>query len=409
MNTNTARPAREMLGQKTKPEVAPNPEPPMQLMPVAEPAYMKRRHWGILASFVALVIAPVIVVGIYLFVIATDQYSSTVGFTVRQEESGSASELLGGLANFAGAQGGSDSDVLYEFIQSQQIVEAIAERMDLVNHYSQYWSNDPVFSIWPDASIEDLVWFWQRVVRISYDQSTGLIEVQVLAFDADTAQQLAHEIVRESQDMINALNEAAREDAMRYAEADLEEALARLKVAREELTRFRTRTQIVDPEADIQGRMGVVNNLQQQLAEALIELDLVQESANPNDPRVTQAERRIEVIRDRIVQERENFASGNESSDPQGEDYPALIAEFESLTVDREFAEETYTAALAALVLARANASRQSRYLAAYIQPTRAQSSEFPQRGMILGLSFMLTLLSWSILALIYYSIRDRR
>ena len=77
--------------------------------------------------------------------------------------------------------------------------------------------------------------------------------------------------------------------------------------------------------------------------------------------------------------------------------------------MDREFAEETYRAALAALDVARANASRQSRYLAAYIQPTRAQSSEFPQRGMLLGLTFLLVLLSWAILALVYYSIRDRR
>ncbi|WP_260107663.1 hypothetical protein [Phaeobacter inhibens] len=65
----------------------------------------------------------------------------------------------------------------------------------------------------------------------------------------------------------------ARADAMRYARADLDEALERLKDARQSLTSFRTRTRIVDPEADIQGRMGVMNNLQQQLAEALIQYE----------------------------------------------------------------------------------------------------------------------------------------
>lgn len=75
------------------------------------------------------------------------------------------------------------------------------------------------FSIWPDATIEDLVWFWQRVVRISYDQTSGLIEVQVLAFDPEIAQRIAQEIVNESQSMINALNTASRDDAMRYAQA----------------------------------------------------------------------------------------------------------------------------------------------------------------------------------------------
>lgn len=123
----------------------------------------------------------------------------------------------------------------------------------------------------------------------------------------------------------------------------------RLKSAREALTRFRTRTQIVDPAADIQGRMGVVNNLQQQLAQALVDLDLLQETTNLSDPRVTRAEQRIDVIRNRINKERDNFSNGGDDSDAQGEDYPTLIAEFESLSVDREFGEVSYRAALAAL------------------------------------------------------------
>ena len=376
--------------------------------PVAGPARMKRRHWGLFLSFVLMVLAPVVLSGVYLSERAQDQYASTVAFTVRQEEGGGGLDLLGGLASFAGGAVSTDSDVLYAFIQSQQIVEGIAERIDLVAHYAQHWEVDPVFSLWPDATVEDLVWYWQRVVRLSYDQSTGLIELQALAFDPDTAQRLAQEIVRASQDMINALNEAARADAMRYAEGELAAAVDRLKATREALTQFRTRTQIVDPEADIQGRMGVLNTLQQQLAEALIELDLLRETTSTTDPRVTQATRRIEVIRARIVQERENFATAD-GPDPDGEDYPALISEYESLVVDREFAEESYTNALAALDAARSNAARQSRYLAAYIQPTRAQEARFPQSEMIVGLVALLALLTWAMAALIFYSLRDRR
>ena len=247
----------------------------VEVPPAAGPTRAKKRHWGLLLSFLLLVLVPLAVVIFYLFAVAKDQYSSITGFTVRSEEAGGASDILGGLAQFAGQSTGTDSDVLYEFIQSQEIVARIDEDLDLRAHYSANWSSDPVFSLWPDASVEDLTWYWQRVVRLSYDASSGLIDVQVLAFDRDTAKAVAEGIVRESQDMINALNTQAREDAMRYANEDLEEAVDRLKDAREALTRFRTRTQIVDPAADIQGRMGVLNNLQQQLAQALIEHDLL--------------------------------------------------------------------------------------------------------------------------------------
>ncbi|WP_260088651.1 sugar transporter [Phaeobacter inhibens] len=346
--------------------------------PLARPASMKKRHWGLVISFVALVLAPLLAVMIYLWTFAEDQYASTAGFTVRSQESSGANDLLGGLAQFAGTSSASDSDILYEFIQSQEMVAAVDAAVDLQGHYSALWPRDWVFALWPEASLEDLTWYWQRIVGISFDSGSGLIEVQALAFDAATAQAITKAIVAESQTRINALNEQARADAMRYARADLDEALERLKEARQSLTSFRTRTRIVDPEADIQGRMGVMNNLQQQLAEALIEQDLLLVSVSPSDPRIKKAQQHIDVIRDRINIERQTFTSNNTDTGGVGEDYPSLISEFERLTVDREYAEESYRAALTALEVARDDAARQSRYLATYINPPRAPSRNIP-------------------------------
>lgn len=149
-------------------------------------------------------------------------------------------------------------------------MEKIDQELDLRGHFSDHWPRDWAFALWPNATVEDLTWFWGRIVTIAYDSGSGLTEIQVTAYDRDMAQAITKAIVRHSQDRVNALNDQAREDAMRYARADLDEALERLKVAREELIQFRTRTRIVDPEADFQGRMGVMNNLQQQLAEALV-------------------------------------------------------------------------------------------------------------------------------------------
>lgn len=382
--------------------------PVIEVRPQARPARVRRRHWGLLLSFLILVVAPSVLAGAYLFARAQDQYASTVGFTVRSEEGTDAADLIGGLAKFAGAGVGStgaDGEVLYEFIQSQGIVERIQSRLDLNAHYAQHYDIDPLFSLTPEASIEELLDHWARVVRVTNDQATGLLELQVLAFDRVFAQQVAQQILSESQEMINALNTQAREDAMRYALVDQATALGRLKEAREALTKFRTRTHIVDPSADLQGRMGVLNNLQQQLAEALIEYDLL----SATDVRRGQAQERIAVIRDRIDQERASLASDSSSRSSIRADYPTLLAEYEGLVVDREFAEESYRAALAAVEATRTLAQRQTRYLSAYIQPTLAETAEYPQRYLILGLVGLLLLLSWAILSLVYYSIRDRR
>ena len=379
-------------------------DPPVR--PVAGPARMHRRHRALIALVLIGLLAPLLVTTVYLYGFAKDQYASTVGFTIRQEEAGSASDLLGGLSSMIGGNTRGDADLLNEFIQSQEIVERIMQDIDLPGHYSQNWPADPIFSIWPNATIEDMLWFWGRVVRISFDRSTGLIDVQVRAGDPETARDIARAIVSESEAMINALNEAARRDAMSHAQRDLDEALARLRAAREELAAFRARTRIVDPQADIQGRMGVLNNLQQQLAEALVDYDLLLQVTNESDPRVRQAVRRIEVIRDRIDQERLTFATADVTVDDT--DYPSLLAQFESLAVDAEFAQQSYTAALTALDAARSNAMRQSLYLATYIRPTLAQRAEYPQRLLLVILTFFFLVLIWAVVALVYYSLRDR-
>lgn len=376
--------------------------------PLPRAAHMKQRHWGLILSFFLIVVAPMVAVNGYLWTVAKDQYASVTGFTVRSQESSGASDLLGGLASFTGTSTASDSDILFEFIQSQEMVQAVQDRVDLRSHFSEMWSEDKMFALWPDATMEQLVWYWSRIVRISYDSGSGLIEVQANAFDRETAQNITTAIVDESQTRINALNEQARSDATRYAESDLEIALERLKSAREALTAFRTRTQIVDPTADIQGRMGVMNNLQQQLAQALIEYDILIGSVAENDPRVKKSLQRIDVIKDRIRSERENLTGPHTDAETAGSDYPALLSEYERLNVDLEYAEQTYRAALTAVDVARENATRQSRYLATYIRPTLAQEAEYPRRFVIGGLTGLFLLLAWSIMALIYYSIRDR-
>lgn len=379
------------------------------IRPVASPAKMKKRHYGMLLSFVVMVLGPIAIASYYLYDRAVDQYASTVGFTVRTEDVSSAADLLSGFggALTGGSSSSRDTDVLYEFMRSQDLVRRVDQELDLRSQYSRYRDVDPLFGFNPTGTIEDLTDFWQRMVRVSYDAGSGLMELRVLAFDPDEAQAIAQTIFTQSSVMINALSDIARKDATRYAREDLDTAGDHLKTAREALTAFRLANQIVDVEADIQGQMGLLNTLQAQLAEALIELDLLSESVKDDDPRLAQAQRRLAVINARVEDERRKFGSGG--TGPGGADYATVVAEFERLTVDREFAELAYAAARSNFDSANAEATRQSRYLAAYIAPTRAERAEFPQRGLLLGTVALFSLLFWVVASLIYYSLRERR
>jgi len=374
----------------------------IEISPVASRARMHPRHWGLMLSMAVCVFLPMILSGWYLWARAEDQFVSQAGFTVRREDDTAGANLLGGFAaQLSGGGVGSDNNILYEYIQSQELVSRIDAGFDLRALYAQTWDTDPVFSVGPDATIEDLTWYWRRVVRVAFDQSSGLLELEVRAFEAETAQQIAQAILDESHEMINAINSSARAETIRNASDDLEVAGALLKNAREALIVFRTRTQILDPEMDLAGRLGVVTNLQQQLAAELVEIGLLDGMVAETDQRVIRLNRRIEAIRKRISDERQTVTAD--------EGYPILLADYEGLIVDREFAEESYRAALASLSLATANAQRQSQYLAVFIHPTTAERAEYPHRALLFGLVALFSFLVWAIFALIYYSIRDSR
>lgn len=392
--------------------------------PLAEPAQPRLRHIGLALSFLVLVLVPVLVTSWYLWTRAADQYASYLGFTVRTEQLSSPVDILGGLTSLSGG-GSSDIEILYEFIRSREMVSRIDAEVDLQAMFSRENAHDPVFGFASGQPVEELLDYWNRMVRVDFDTASGLMEVRVLAFVPADAQVIARKIFDESSRVINDLSDIAREDTTRYAREDLDGAVERLKGAREAVTAFRSRYQIADLETDIQAQMGLLSTLQQQLAEALIELDVLKETTREGDPRLEQVQRRIAVIQNRIAQERSKFAapdqdgSGVESgaNRPLGEDgrgvgaregYATLIGEFERLSVDRQFAEQTYIAALAAYEKVRAEALRKSLYLAAYIEPTLAESAEYPRRGMLLGVVALFCLMGWSILTLIYYSLRDR-
>ncbi|WP_297772739.1 sugar transporter [uncultured Roseovarius sp.] len=382
----------------------PSPNPNSEPRPPVQRARMRLRHVIIALSFVLWVIVPLAIASVYLYQVARDQYASHVGFSVRTEEVGSAVELLGGITELSGSSS-SDTDILYEFIQSQQMVRSVNEQLDMQAIYRR--PDDPVFTLGEDARVEALAKYWQRMVKIFYDRGSGLIELRVLAFRPEDARSIAEVIFTESSEMINELSAIARADATRYAEEELARAEDRLKAANTSLTAFRNRTQIVDPQADIQGQMGLLNSLNAQMAEAQIERELLLDNTNDSDPRVAQANRKMAAIQKLIDEERASFGGqGGLSGVTQ---YSDILEEYQALELERQFAEKSYLSALAARDAAVAKAQQQSRYLATHIAPTLAETPEYPRRLMLLGIMAGFLFVSWSILVMVYYSLRDRR
>lgn len=397
-------PVRDMPPLKA-PTGVPNPSAIPKIWTPAAPSRLRLRHTGLIASFLLCVLAPLVVAAWYLYARAADQFASTLGFSVHKESIDSAFSLITGLASISGSAS-PDTDIIYSYVYSQDLVAEIDKELDL----RSIWNRDErdfYFSLGEDRSIEDLVDYWSDMVMVNYDSATRLIEIKVLAFMPEDAQTIAALIYKKSTAMINQLNEAALKDAVSFTAAELERTRETVIAARQAMTAFRNEHQIVDPAADVAAQMALVGSLEQSLAETTIDLDLLSETAPANDPRRAPLERRIEVIKKHIGEERAKLGVGT----GVGDETPIadVIAEYERLRVDQEFTEAAYHAARAAHESALSEAQRQSRYLAAHIMPTLAQTSRDPDRPVLVALTGGMLFMLWSIGALLFYSLRDRR
>jgi capsular polysaccharide transport system permease protein len=388
--------------RRRKPVPAPEPVR-LEPAPMPEPARPRPRHRLMLASFAALVLLPLAATVVYLYTRAAPEYLSRTAFSIRSEEVGSAAAGLLGAITQIGSGSAADTDILYDFIRSQEIVERVHARLDLRAIYNRA-PRDVVFSLGRDPSIEALLAHWRRMVTVNLETSEGILDVRTYAFEPEDARAIAREVLAESSALINQLSEQAREDALRYAREELAEAEANLRQVRQDLAGFRRDHRIVDPSGDVAGQAGLLNALQAELAKALVERDMLLSYADARDQRVIQADRRIEAIGKRIEAERNSLEIGGVT-----DALPEVVGAYEELRGDLEIAMTAYTHALAGLAAADAEARRQSRYLVPHVQPTLAETSLYPRRALIAGLVGLFLLLGWSVLMLIYYNVRDNR
>ncbi|MFO7854510.1 MAG: hypothetical protein R6V44_04715, partial [Paracoccaceae bacterium] len=367
--------------------------------------------WG---SFLALVAAPTGIAGWYLYAKAADQYASEVSFAVRSLEGALPSPVMDLFGGSADSTTG-DTQMLFEYLQSQPMVERVAADLPLREIYNRPEA-DPVFALGEAGTIEELVDYWNRAVTVAYDSTAGIIDVEVRAFRPGDARRVAEAVLEESEALINGLSTGARADAVRFAEIDLAEAEQRVRDARLALQSFRETQGTADVAGDITQEMGLIAQLRARRAEIEGDIESRRSVLSADSPVLEAMERRLAAVDAQIATAEARIADGE--IDPGGPEGAlaagprGTLAEAagvqERLQVELEFATNMYTSAQSALEAARAEARRRQRYLATHIAPTLSQEPRYPERLFWTVGIFGVALLSWAILLLITSSIRDR-
>jgi len=354
-------------------------------------------------TFAVAVLIPAVLVTVYLYVWAIDQYATEMRFTVRNMQSStSAAAAAPTMLGSATVNDISDSYVVVEYLGSREFVEDLSKQLDLHKIYSQP-SADWWYRMKPEISIEKMTEYVKGMTFVAFDMYTGIISVKVRAFSSADAKTMGDHVMALTESVVNRISERARRNVVRDAEAEVARAEARLRLARAGIAKFRSEEGQVDPNAGAQGFSTTINQLEGELTRLKAELNQLTQTMSPSAPRVRVQQSRVDALEKQIDDEKIKIALKNRS----GAAISSQLARYEELVTERDFATQTYTQSLSSLERARMDAERNQRYLAIVVSPRPAQDSEYPERARYSFLSFLALFAMWAVCSLVLGSIRD--
>ena len=367
------------------------------------------RFRGYLFSFIAFVVVPSIVAILYLAFLAADQYVAEARFAVRtmQADSGSDKVLTALTALGSGTQpsmAGQDPYIVSSYIHSRAILEDLSPTIDLRAIFTR-----PEADFWArlesDASIEDLVEYWNGMVGTDVDGPSGIVTVSARAFRPDDALRLSTAILAASEKLVNDVSARARADAMRSAEDEVRRYERQVRDALVELRRFRDREGYIDPVGAATSTSTLLLQVMGEKIRLQNELFVARRALSDTAPTVKNLRTRIEAL-DKQIDGLKGQLTGTSTV---GSTVSKSLVQFEELELNRVFAEKLYNMAQDGLERARLRAERQNLYVSVFVPPSLPQDPQFPKR---LALSFIIPialLVIWGILALIAAAIEDHR
>ncbi len=387
--------------------------PAVEEAPVTGKSRFHLRHFTMAASFVAVVLIPGLLATLYMCFVAQDQYHSSASFAVRSIEASSPSDVLGMFTQTSSGSTVSDSYILIDFIRSEQMVKMVDAEFGLENIYAVR-GLDYYYALSPNSPIESKNEFWRSVVNVSFDQSSGIIELQVRAFEAEQARRIASFVIAASEKLVNDLSADARKGVLESAHQEVSIAERRLSQARSALLEYRDRAQEVDPTEGAKIATQLISSLEMQLVQLNSDLANARSQMSDDSPRVRLLSNHIASLEEQIQRERSRVGSGSSQAttktrrEDRGSDVANRIAEYETLETGREFAERAYTAALTSLEKARIDANNRQRYLAVFLKPTLSEWAQYPARIFYSLLVCGILCFFWAVGVMGYYNIRDR-
>ena len=331
--------------------------------------FMRRNKW-----FLLVVVLPVLLAALYYALLASPEYVSESRFVIKSpaQRSASVTSIASILQTSSISSGEEQAGEVVDFIRSRSAFAALNQHGQLAAIYSRpgtdFISRYPKLGWSP--TMEGMYRYYGKMVNAEIDRETGVVVLKTDGFSAQDAQAINQNLLTLSEQLVNQLNEHARNQQVEEAERRVVIAERRVQKARAALAVFRNAHDILDPTKQATGVLEIASKLVSEQASLEAQLQLTEREA-PRNPSIPALKARIAAL-DTQIAAQNNRAVGS----------PGAIASnltgYENLDLEQQFAAQNLVAANASLETARSDALRQQFYLERVVEPDAADVAELP-------------------------------
>lgn len=352
---------------------------------------------------VVLVIFPVLLAIAYFGVLASDQFESETRFTIRTSEPLRGNDDLAQASGMPSALIVQDTQIIANYVKSRALLERLGAEIDLRQIFGRS-GIDWYKRLAANASIEDLLDYWQKMTSVAISPSSGIITVKVRAFSAEEAHRINQIILVAAEELVNDMNDRIWEDVTSSARDEVRQATDLLSAARARLQEARNDAGILT----IDSVSGSLSALLTQLRGEWIALEHEYQSksrmVSQQAPQMRVLASKIEIRQQQIADLQQQIASST-STGLNLADHSAVFAQIE---LEQTLAENRLAASINALEQLQLISQQKLLYLNAFLMPTMPDDARFPRRILWIAVAFVLSLACFAVLSALLSVVRHR-
>lgn len=359
------------------------------------PSTIGKRFRDFRPLFFFTVVVPTLLATIYFGFVASDVYVSESRFTVRSPAK-STPTGLGALIKSSGfANAGDEVYAAQDYVTSRDALKALNQNSAFTHAYSS--SSISIFDrfagIFSSESFEELYRYYKKKVDLRYESSSSIVTLTVRAYTPQDAGKFNEQLLAMAEATVNKLNERGRQDLVRFAQREVDDAKLKSQTAALALSAYRNSIGIVDPEKQASVQIQMISKLQDQLIATRTQLAETR-TVSPKNPQIEVLRARAKSLSDEIDNQLGLVAGSSKS-------LSSRAAQYQRVLLENQFAEKQLASAMISLDEARNEANRKQAYVERIVQPNIPDEPLEPRRLRGILSTLILGLAAWAIISML--------